>query len=171
VERDILPADTGFSRRNYAFLADRRRDVFLSIVVSGRDRTSIHRPELCLAGQGWTIDEVAQHAFHAAAAEGAEAGEFEATLLRVRRELPTSRGRIITPQLVAYWFVNGDSVVSSHWQRFIHDVWNRVARARADRWAYVLIQTDAADGEAAALQRMQTILDGTLPTFQRPAMR
>ena len=50
--RDILPADTGFSRKNYAFVADRTRDVFLSIVLSGRDRTSIHRPELCLVGQG-----------------------------------------------------------------------------------------------------------------------
>ncbi|MCA0367465.1 MAG: hypothetical protein LCH57_05305, partial [Proteobacteria bacterium] len=40
VEREILPPDTGYSRRWYANLADRRRDVFLSIVLSGRDRTS-----------------------------------------------------------------------------------------------------------------------------------
>ena len=26
--------------------------------------------------------------------------------------------------------------------------WNRIVHARADRWAYVLMQTDAADGEA-----------------------
>ena len=55
----------------------------------------------------------------------------------------------------------------SHWQRFLHDAWNRVVRARADRWAYVLMQTDARDGEAAAIARMQSILDGTLPAFQR----
>ena len=40
--------------------------------------------------------------------------------------------------------------------------------ARADRWAYVLMQTDATDGEAAALQRMQAVLDATLPAFQKP---
>ena len=37
VEREILPADTGFSRKNYAYVADRKQDVFLSIVLSGRD--------------------------------------------------------------------------------------------------------------------------------------
>jgi len=50
----------------------------------------------------------------------------------------------------------------------VRDAWRRVVRGRADRWAYVLMQTDAADGEAAALARMQAVLDGTLPVFQRP---
>jgi exosortase len=168
VEREILPADTGFSRRNYVFLGDRKRDVFLSVVLSGRDRTSIHRPELCLVGQGWTIDAASQHAFRFPAGRDAAAAEFPATVLRVRREAATSRGKVIVPQLVSYWFVGGDTVVSSHWQRFATDAWNRVMRGRIDRWAYVLMQTDASDGEAAALARMQTILDGTLPVFQRP---
>jgi EpsI family protein len=165
-ERDILPADTGFSRKNYAFVGDRKHDVFLSIVLSGRDRTSIHRPELCLVGQGWTIEGAMQHSFRHARTSG-PGGDFRATVLRVRREVPSPRGRVVVPQLVAYWFVGGDSIVASHWQRFLHDAWNRVTRARADRWAYVLMQTDARDGEAAALARMQAVLDGTLPVFQK----
>ena len=166
-ERDILPADTGFSRKNYAFVGDRRHDVFLSIVLSGRDRTSIHRPELCLVGQGWTIEGAMQHSFRNATRSGA-GSDFRATVLRVRREVPSPRGRVVVPQLVAYWFVGGDSIVASHWKRFLHDAWNRVTRARADRWAYVLMQTDATDGEAAALARMQAVLDGTMPVFQKP---
>jgi hypothetical protein len=43
-----------------------------------------------------------------------------------------------------------------------------VAHARADRWAYVLMQTDATAGEAAALANMQAVLNETLPIFQRP---
>jgi EpsI family protein len=167
VERETLPADTGFSRRNYAFVADRKHDVFLSIVVSGRDRTSIHRPELCLVGQGWTIEAATRRTFRYAGAGDATASEFPASVLQVRREIATSRGKIVVPQLVGYWFVGGDTVVSSHWKRFAIDAWNRVTRGRTDRWAYVLVQTDATDGEAAALARMQTILDGTLPVFQR----
>ena len=166
VEREMLPPDTGFSRKNYANVADRTRDVFLSIVLSGRDRTSIHRPELCLVGQGWTVDGRAQQTFRFPA-DGNSRSEFRATVLRVRREVPSPRGKIVVPQLVAYWFVAGDTVVPSHWQRFVHDTWNRVARARVDRWAYVLMQTDARDGEAAAIARMQTVLDATLPAFQR----
>jgi hypothetical protein len=64
-----------------------------------------------------------------------------------------------------YWFVDSDTIVATHWQRLARDAWNRVMRARADRWAYVLMQADAPDGKAAALTRMQEVLDGTLPGF------
>lgn len=165
VEREILPADTGFSRKLYFSHRDPTKRVFLSIVLSGRDRTSIHRPELCLVGQGWTIDDSGSH--HFVYPGHSEAG-FAATLLRVRRESLTPAGKTSIPQLVAYWFVGGDTVAATHGARFVRDAWNRVAHAQADRWAYVLLQTDATDGEAAALARMQAVLDGTLPTFQRP---
>ena len=161
IEREILPADTGFSRMDYVSSRDARH-VFLSIVLSGRDRTSIHRPELCLVGQGWTLRGTAAHAFSFPGG-----GKFPATLLRTER---TDVKGVKSPALVAYWFVSGDEVVASHWQRFARDVWSRVAHGRADRWAYVLMQTDAGDGEAVALARMQAVLDGTLPAFQRSAM-
>lgn len=176
VEREVLPADTGYSRRLYFSHRDPAKQVFLSIVLSGRDRTSIHRPELCLVGQGWTIAGTETRTFRYpggqdAAGAGGAAGTgggtmFPVTLLRVRREVPTARGPAVVPQLVAYWFVNADTVVASHWGRMWHDATNRVLRGRVDRWAYVLAQTDAGDGEAAALARIQAVLDGTLPAFQ-----
>jgi len=164
-ERQILPPDTGYSRKIYVSIADRSQQVLLSIVLSGRDRTSIHRPELCLVGQGWTIEGAAEHRFRY---PGAEGNEFPATVLRVRREAAAARGRVAVPQLVAYWFVNADTVVATHWERLERDAWNRVVHGRADRWAYVLLQTGADDGESAAFARMQAILDGTLSSFQPP---
>lgn len=161
IEREILPADTGFSRKLYVPVADPAKQVLLSIVLSGRDRTSIHRPELCLTGQGWTIEGREVAPFRVA-----ERDVFPASVLRVRREVMTPRGKTTVPQLVAYWFVDTEGVVATHWQRVARDVWNRVLHARADRWAYVLMQTDASDGQAAALARMQAVLDGTLATFQ-----
>jgi hypothetical protein len=74
---------------------------------------------------------------------------------------------VAVSQFVTYWFVGRDTVTPSHWDRFWTDTWNRMTRARAERWAYVLMQTDGADGEAAALARMQAVLDGTLPAFQQ----
>jgi exosortase/archaeosortase family protein len=162
IEREILPEDTGFSRKLYVPVADPAKHVLFSLVLSGRDRTSIHRPELCLVGQGWTIEGTMTARFR-----GDAAREFPATVLRVRREVMTPRGKTVVPQLVAYWFVSADRVLATHWERVALDAWNRVAHARADRWAYALMQTDASDGEAAALARMQTVLDGTLPSFQR----
>ncbi len=168
VEREILPPDTGFSRRNYVLVQGGAHAVFVSIVLSGRDRTSIHRPELCLVGQGWTIKGTEQHQFAwpAAGSPATESGRrgahaFSATVLHTER-VEARTGRKI-PAVVAYWFVNSDAVVATHWERFWRDAWNRLAHARADRWAYVLVQADAADGEAAGLARIQEVLGAVGP--------
>ena len=169
VEREVLPADTGYSRRMYVSLQDRAHQVFLSIVLSGRDRTSIHRPEICLVGQGWTIRGSARHRFRLPADAGG--GELPATLLRIDREITGPGGETRTvPALLAYWFVGADRVVASHWERQYHTALDRLRHLQAHRWAYVLVQTHALDGEAAALARMQEVLDGTLPAFQAPGV-
>jgi EpsI family protein len=163
VEREILPPDTGFSRKLYVPVSNPAQPVFLSIVLSGADRTSIHRPELCLVGQGWTLLESDEHRFDY---PGQNDGGFPATILHTRRQIVTSLGPQNVPELVAYWFVSSDGVSATHWGRLVHDAWNRLRHLRADRWAYVLMQTDAADGDPAALARMQAVLDQTLPAFQ-----
>jgi exosortase len=165
VEREILPADTGFSRKLYVPVSNPAQSVFVSVVLSGRDRTSIHRPELCLVGQGWTILDSTPHQFGYPAPVG---GVFPATLLRTQRSILTPRGRETSPDLVAYWFVSSERIAPTQWSRFTADAWNRLFHLRADRWAYVLLQTSARDGEAAALQRLQTVLDQVLPAFQPP---
>ncbi|HNC24111.1 MAG TPA: EpsI family protein, partial [Opitutaceae bacterium] len=163
VEREILPPDTGYSRRDYVAVANAQDRVYVSVVLSGRDRTSIHRPELCLVGQGWTIMSSTSQDL------AWKGGRFPVTLLQVRREVQTPRGPVIVPQLVAYWFVGGDTIVGSHRRRLAVDAWNRVVHGRADRWAYVLVQADARDGEAAALVRMRSVLDQVLPGLMAPA--
>jgi hypothetical protein len=165
-ERAILPPDTGYSRKDYVAVSNPAQRVFFSIVLSGRDRSSIHRPELCVVGQGWTIKAVTEHRF---STPGHAPGEFPATVLHVQREIQTPRGPVVVPQLIVYWFVGGDTIESTYWRRLARDAWNRVFHARADRWAYVLMQTDARDGEAAALSRMQAVLDQTRPAFEGPA--
>ncbi|WP_044891464.1 exosortase/archaeosortase family protein [Opitutus terrae] len=159
VERAVLPADTGFSRRNYVHVQGGAHVVLFSIVLSGRDRTSIHRPELCLVGQGWTIRDQRAIELRWRAQPPAN---LPATLLRT--ELVEARTGRRVPTLTVYWFVDRDAVVASHWGRFWHDAWNRVRHGRADRWAYVLLQTDAADGEEPALARLQVVLQGVWPS-------
>jgi exosortase len=166
IEREVLPPDTGFSRKNYVSLLNLNERVFLSIVLSGRDRTSIHRPELCLVGQGWTITGRATHTF--AWPKGVNA-TVPATLLRIEREFTTKRGeKVKVPAYFAYWFVGADKVVASNTDRVLSTSLDRLRHLQGHRWAYVVVQTIAPDGEAAALQRMQAVLDGTLPVFQEP---
>jgi hypothetical protein len=165
VEREVLPPDTGFSRRNYVSLHDRNQQVFVSIVLSGRDRTSIHRPELCLVGQGWTIRGAERRQF-----AGLGGAALPVTLLRIDREATTRRGeKVVVPALFAYWFVGADRTVASHWERMIYSSVDRLRHFQSHRWAYIVVQTHALDGEAAALARMQQVMDGTLPAFLEPA--
>lgn len=165
VERDVLPPDTGYSRRLYVSLRDRTQQVFLSIVLSGRDRTSIHRPEICLVGQGWTIRGAARHNFRVSTSAGERL--LPATVLRIDREITgPDGGTSVVPALLAYWFEGAERTVASHWERQLYTALDRLRHLQAHRWAYVLVQTHAADGQEAALARMQEVLDGTLPAFR-----
>jgi exosortase len=207
IEREVLPPDTGFSRKSYVSLHNLNDRVFLSIVLSGRDRTSIHRPEICLVGQGWTITGRARHEFSwpsfapfdgfdkltagklrvtegtsakAATVAKAKADKTEgrpdgkippipATVLRIEREFTTPKGKPAkVPALFAYWFVGADRVVATNSERVFYTSLDRLSHQQAHRWAYVVLQTHALDGETAALARMQSVLDGTLPVFQQP---
>ena len=166
VEREVLPVDTGFSRATYVSLHSLNERVLLSIVLSGRDRSSIHRPEICLVGQGWTIVGRTMHLFTRPDAPGVR---VPATVLRIEREFTDPRGRKVrVPALFAYWFVGADKVVASNTGRMFHAALDRLRHLQAHRWAYVVAQTLATDGEAAALARIQAVLDGTLPVFQEP---
>ena len=166
IERETLPPDTGFSRRNYVSLLDRRQQVLLSIVLSGRDRTSIHRPELCLVGQGWTITGRFRHAF---VRPDTRDVLIPATVLRIEREFTAKDGRKVkVPGLFAYWFVGADKVVATNAERVAYTSFDRLRHFEAHRWAYVFAQTFAVDGEEPALARIQSVLDGTVPNFQEP---
>lgn len=158
VERAILPADTGFSRRQYVSLQGVDHGVFFSVVLSGRDRTSIHRPEVCLVGQGWTLSSASEAKLGVVGRE-----PLPVTLLRAELTEPRTGRRVRA--LVAYTFVSSDAIVATHAQRFLHDAWNRLRHGRADRWAYVLAMADAEDGEAAALARMQSVFAGVAPAL------
>ncbi|MCC5022721.1 MAG: exosortase-associated EpsI family protein [Candidatus Synoicihabitans palmerolidicus] len=84
---------------------DRQQQVLISVVLSGQDRTSIHRPELCLVGQGWTLGELTTTRF------GGGNG-VAAALWNLEREMPAGKGeaRVPVKSLFAYWFVGRDRV-------------------------------------------------------------
>lgn len=159
VEREVLPPDTGFSRRLYVSTFNRQDQVFVSVVLSGRDRTSIHRPELCLVGQGWTV--VAQRGHRFMQPNGSV---VPCTLLRVEREVVDARERRRTiSAFFAYWFVGDGVIEPTHGGRLWRTAVNRL-QGRTDRWAYVVAQTLVGDeSEEVALRRLQVVLDGVLP--------
>ena len=111
-EREYLPEDTSFGRRIY-----RTRDGFeamVSVVLMGRDRTSIHKPQLCLTGQGWRIESARDAVIPV---EGAEPYRLPVKELRAGKAFATEEGPVALGGVYIYWFVADGRLTREHWQR------------------------------------------------------
>ena len=129
-ERQVLPRDTRFDKRRYAD-AD-GRSYYVTMVIGGRSKSSIHRPELCLPGQG----------FQMTSPRTVESGGVDWHLVTLMRGARAENG-------FAYTFFNQDGFrTCSHLRRIFRDVWDRSIRGRIDRWVMVTVLASDAD-EAA----------------------
>lgn len=165
VEREVLPDDTGYARTHYRSLENPGKSVLASVVLSGASRGSIHRPEICLTGQGWTIAGRFPHLFQAA---GFPEG-IPATVLRTERVRQLADGsEEAIPGLFAYFFVGGDRIVSTHWQRMAVAAGDRLFKLQNHRWAYVFAQTDCTDSEEQGLARLEAVISQTAPEVIAP---
>ena len=134
-EKNILPPDTEGARR--LFKDKDGHELFCSVVLAGRDVTSIHRPELCLPGQGWSIQDEYVQSVPLATTTG---GALEVMRMNATRSVPLPDGRTGHYSAVfVYWFVGKDRVTAYHWQRILWTALDRVFHNTNHRWAYVLI--------------------------------
>ena len=125
-ERTVLPADTEIDKRRYV---SPDGEFLVSVVVGGRSKSSIHRPELCLPAQG----------FQMASPRTVEVGGVEWHVITLAREEASSMG-------FAYTFFNQDGYrTSSHLRRIFRDVWDRSMRGRIDRWVMLTVNSSISD--------------------------
>ena len=127
-ERTILPADTAFRKCNYY---DAMGDVYrVTVVINGKSRQSIHRPEVCLPAQGFSMENGRVVDF--------DLGDGEALAVRcvdLRRRDSASAHRMGQ----GYYFISADSRVASHLARMFISVRDRAFRNRITRWAMVTL--------------------------------
>lgn len=167
-ELKILPRDTDGARRVYTNAAGRL--VFCSVVLAGKDVTSIHRPELCLPGQGWTIERQFTETMPVAEAPG---GQLTVMRMNTYRNIPVAEGRWVQARsLFFYWFVGKDRVTAHHWQRILWTAEDRILHNRNHRWAYILIHVPqglhkAADSlsDEQALELAKDFIQAVYPTL------
>jgi hypothetical protein len=166
ITTNTLPADTSFGSRNYR--APDGFQVHLSTVLMGIDRTSLHKPQFCLEGAGYHIDQAAS---------------LE-TKVRVDRPYPydlpvvkllSSREETIDGQratlrgIYVYWYV-ADGAVSastSGLQRMWWMVKEMFRTGVLQRWTYVSCLSVCAPGqEEATFERMKKFMAAAVPEFQ-----
>ncbi len=132
-ERQLLPPDTILLKKRY-FNAQ-GEDLFVSVVFSGKERVSIHRPQVCLRSQGRRIldDEVL-------AVPLAGRADLQVMLLDILHHVTPEQGQAVRiPRFYAYWFAGIDRETPHHWQRMLWMGLDRAFRGVAHRWAYVAV--------------------------------
>lgn len=129
-----LPKDTSFGHRIYK--APDGFELSMNAVLMGTDRTSIHKPQICLSGFGWNLDDTPP---------------VEKMLLidgPIQWELPVARllgtkeimigGRLVTARCVyVYWFAAEDRYTSRHWERMWWMARDLVRTGVLQRWSYM----------------------------------
>jgi hypothetical protein len=161
---DYLPKDTSYGQRMY-----RAPDGFavqVNVVLMGSDRTSIHKPEFCLSGQGWRID---QDACSQVSLKLERPRPYDLPVMKliatqnleIEGETRTRRG------VYLYWFVADDEYTASHTQRMWWMARDMLTRGTLQRWAYITYFAACAPGqEEATFERMKILIAASVPEFQ-----
>lgn len=135
-----LPEDTRVEHRLYTARRDGRTVEFaVTMVVGGRSKSSIHRPELCLPSQGFLMSDP-----RTVGCAGREWRFIDLAAGGLRRGT------------LAYTFFNQEGfATASHLQRIFRDVCDRTFHNRIDRWTMITVFAPAG-GEAD----MESLIEG-----------
>jgi exosortase len=163
-EHRLLPDDTEFAKKEY--LSASPTPVTCEIVLSGVERSSIHRAEACLLGQGWTIlgnEEVTV---------GLGTGRTQKVkLLRLSKARDGQRlfGYFL------YWYVGADRTTDDTFSRIFLTSWDQLTRGVNHRWAYVTVnselppsQVGSEEAKQALLSRLVRFAADVIPRIQKP---
>jgi hypothetical protein len=176
-ERQLLPGDTEIVRSHYrsaSYGPGTQDQIEVTLVLAGAERRSIHRPEVCLTGQGWTLLD-------------SKVIPIEITpgrILRVRdlfieKNIPMQDGstRPLRAHYV-YWFVGTDVTTPSHFERIWLTTWDSVTRNINHRWAYPSVMALVTDNFSAeeigqrqrdsdqTLELITQLIQALVPKFQ-----
>lgn len=156
-EKRVLPPDTEILKKQYVNAEG--RTISVSIVLSGKEQKSIHRPQQCLPAQGHLIERsetilipINGH------------GPLKVMLLDLRktgRTLENKQYRHLSSY--AYWFVGTDKETPYHLQRLLWMSVDRIFHNIAHRWAYIAIATDRREGSDEHIKRISDFIAELYP--------
>jgi hypothetical protein len=166
-EVGALPKDTTFGRRLY--LANNglaTNAILVNVVLMGGDRTSIHKPQFCLPGQGWTIRRT-----ETASVRMSKPHPYDLPVMKLTtsRTDNTGGGQIVRG-VYLYWFVADNELTEHHWERMWWMARDLIRTGVLQRWAYVTVFSPCyPGGEDAAFERMKRLISASVPEFQLAA--
>lgn len=139
-ELRMLPGDTGFAKKLYK---DPTNDQITSqIVLAGGEKRSIHRPEICLRAQGWTLKT--GEAIPVRLSNGHTLDVMKLVIARPVEIRPGEHKELTS--IFLYWFVGKDMTTPYHWVRLAHSNWDKVVHNVNHRWAYLIVSAPVLEG-------------------------
>lgn len=143
-----LPPDTVILKREYSRPEEGR--FVVSLVFSGATRNSIHRPEICLAGQGYAIENR-----RVVKVPVPGRGPLEMTVLDVAQNVPSATGAGYRHEAVfAYWFASRRRETPRSFDRIVWSAVDGIFGKTRPRWAYVSVQTERTGGSEEHIRRL-----------------
>ncbi|HLX96326.1 MAG TPA: exosortase-associated EpsI family protein [Verrucomicrobiae bacterium] len=160
-----LPKDTSFAQRLYKM--PNEFWVNANIVLMGMDRTSIHKPEYCLPGQGWRIDEKTTVSLPI---QGVHPYHLQVAKWTITNRVKNDDGQVQEVRgLYVFWFVARNEQTDSHWQRIWWLTRDLLTTGVLQRWAYVSYFAVCLPGqEDATFDQMEKLIAASVPEFQLP---
>jgi hypothetical protein len=160
-----LPKDTSYAGRIYQAPDGFR--IQSTAILMGADRTSIHRPDFCLPGQGWSIDEKQaldipindQPPYH-----------LEAAAWKISQFMKNSEGqKVKVAGVYVYWYVANNEETPDHDKMIKWLTLDLLRTGALQRWAYISYFALCRPGqEDMAIDRMKMFIAAQAPEFQLP---
>ena len=160
-EYEQLPKDTEFLKSYYTNAVS--QEIFVSLVLSGRERESIHRPERCLVGQGSSIEK--SYVIEVPLAGRAPLGVM---ILETLRQRDARAGRAEAYSYYAYWFAGQGRETPKHWERMFWLGWDRIVHSIAHRWAYIALAGRRAPQSVAFQEQVKDFVGLLHPALRLP---
>ena len=166
IELGSLPPDTSIGQRRYVSRTNPDDFLSLNVVLMGTDRTSIHKPQFCLTGQGWQLDGAEYH--ETIPISRPHPYDLPLTRLLTSGVMTTKSGEQENLRGVyVYWFVADDEIAGRSEQLMWKTATHLLHTGELRRWAYIACLAVCRPGEEdATYERIQKFLAASVPEFQ-----
>jgi hypothetical protein len=161
---EMLPADTSTAQRVY--FKPGLIPFVSSVVLMGTDRTSIHKAEYCLQGQGLHIDEATTDVVHLTRPE-----PYDLPVIKiVASGTQPVNGTMITKKCVyVYWYVADGKLSNdrSGMERMWSTTKKLIFTGVLERWAYVRFYAFCdPEQEGPVYEKIKLMIADSVPQFQ-----
>jgi hypothetical protein len=161
---NTLPKDTSYGQRRYT--APDKFYVNANVVLMGEDRASMHKPQFCLTGAGWTINstEVVKIPI-----EKPEPHDLSVIKLTLSGTFTQEGQQFRAGGVYVYWYV-ADKAMSADPSGRAH-MWSMartlLTTGVLERWAYITFFAPCQPGqENETYERMKKLIAAAVPEFQ-----